>query len=228
MDDRWDDKEWFRSSTWDDSIAAAFEDRLRRARTWNRAQYLRIHGCHLAWQDDPVLRETGRKLFRRVVEEYGDSGQLQATWAMENLAEALSADGRMDEAETVTRELLHRRDADPTTWRGARVDLDLSLAEILLERGTPNALHEADQWLDRGEASVERSGMFRNLVLRHLVTRARVARARGDIVRSVRYASDALQVAEETEPSIPRHPDVGRPEVDEELLAELRTLHSGA
>ena len=193
----------------------------------SRAQYLRIQGCHLIGQDDPILRETGRTLFRRVIEEYGASDRLQATWATEDLAAALRADAQLDEAEAVTRELLSQRDADPTLWRGGRMDLDLSLAEMLLERGTPHALGEADEWLERSEASVERSAMFRNFVLRHLVTRARVARARGDIARSIGYASGALQVAAETKPSIPRHTDVGRPDATDELLAELRSLELG-
>ena len=220
----YDDTEWFRSSTWDESVATAFELKLRRARSASRAQYLRIQGEHLAAQAEPATRESGRLLFQRVVDEYGDSDRLQATWAAESLAQAYAADGYLGEAESATRDLLQRRDADPAAWRGGRTDLDLAMAEMLLLRGTPESLDEADYWLDRSEESVVRSAIFRNLVLRHFTARARVASARGDVRRARRYADAALGVAIETDPSIPRHPNVGRPNATSEQLDELRAI----
>lgn len=216
--------DWFRSSTWDESGAAAFEQRLRRARLTSRAQYIRIQGEHLADQADPAAREAARLLFQRVIDEYGDVDRLQATWAAESLAQALAADGYLSEAESATRDLLQRRDAQPAAWRGGRTDLDVAMAELLLLRGTPEALQEADYWLDRGEESVKRSAFFRNLVLRHLTARARVASARGDRHRARDYAAAALEVAAETDPSIPRHPDLGRPDATSEQLDELRAI----
>ena len=40
------DDSWFRKSTWDEKIAARFEEKLRRAR--RKEQYLRIQACCLA------------------------------------------------------------------------------------------------------------------------------------------------------------------------------------
>ena len=69
--------------------------------------------------------------------------------------------------------------------------------------------------------------MFRNLALRYYVARARVSKSlrRDDVTR---YAELALMIAAETTPSIPRHPDVGRPDATPELVAELKQLAGGS
>ena len=223
-----DDSDWFRSSRWDDSVAAAFEAKLRRARARSRPQYIRIQGVHLIAQADQSSRAAGRELLQRVIDEYGEEDALQSVWAAENLVDALVADDRLDEAEALTRELIARRDGDPTAWTGGRTDLDLALAEMLLHRGDPTNLREADERLDRSDESVEQASMFRNLVLRYLVARARVAHGLGDRERARQYADDALEVAAETTASLPRHPDVGRPEATRDLINELRRLSANA
>lgn len=65
-----DNREWYRSSTWDSEIEANFEARLRRARPDGRAQYIGIQAVHLLDSPDPSVREMGRGLLRRVIEEY--------------------------------------------------------------------------------------------------------------------------------------------------------------
>jgi hypothetical protein len=218
-----DDSDWYRSSTWNESVAAAFETKLRRARLSSRPQYVRIQGVHLIAQEDAATRQAGRELLQRVIDEYEDD-ELQSVWAAENLADALTADDLVEDAEALTRALIARRDRDPSGWRGGRTDLDLALAEILLSRGDADSLREADERLDQSGEEVQRASMFRNLVLRHLVARARVASGLGDRERAAHYAHDALEVAAETTPSLPRHPDLGRPDPNDDLISELRKL----
>lgn len=200
------------------------EKRLRRARATSRPQYVRIQGVHLTAQEDETTRAAGRGLLQRVIDDYREDDPLESVWAAENLADALTAEHLLDEAETLTRELITRRDHDPSAWRGGRTDLDLALAEMLLRRGDPDSLREADARLDRSDEEVEHASMFRNLVLRHLVARARVAEGRGDHERARDYATEALGVAAETTPSISRHPEVGRPDPTPDLINELRRL----
>ena len=47
---------------------------------------------------------------------------------------------------------------------------------------------------------------------------------RGNQTGAIAYAREALSVADETEPAIPRHPTLGQPDVLPELRAELRAL----
>lgn len=218
-----DDSDWYRSSTWNESVATAFETKLRRARAASRPQYVRIQGVHLVAQSDAATRQAGRELLQRVIDDYGED-QLQSVWAAENLADALTADDHDEDAEALTRDLIARRDRDPSGWLGGRTDLDLALAEILLSRGDADSLREADERLDQSGEEVQRASIFRNLVLRHLVARARVAARLGDSERARRYADDALEVAAETAPSLPRHPHVGRPDPTTDLITELRQL----
>ena len=224
MASKWDDEDWYRSSTWSPEIAEVFEARLKRARAWNRAQYLRIQGVHLAAQNDKALRGVGRELLQRVVDDYGENDRIEALTALENLGDSLAAEGANGQAEGAYREVLARMVSSSTGRSGTSHTTELSLAELLLARGDRASLEEADDLLDRGEEQVRQSAMFRNLVLQYFVIRARVAARRGDRADAADYARQALSIADETEPAMPRHPTLGRPEVPPELRSELSAL----
>lgn len=168
---RWDDTEWYRSSRWSDGVAAEFERRLRQARAYNRAQYVRIQGTHLLQQDDAGTRAVGRALMRRVIDEYGPTDP-DAWFAAHQLAESLRVDDSAAVAESALRDALAMavptgRETPPTTA--------LSLAEMLCERGDEDALEEATVLLDSVHEGIVEMALFRDLVLRYLVVRAHVA-----------------------------------------------------
>lgn len=222
MGDKYDDTEWFRSSRWTPAIAEAFEARLQRARPGNRQQYVRIQATHLIAQERLVVREGGRALLHRVA--YGeDPYDFESLTALEQLGDSLLADGELDEAETVLREVLLRTATLPTGRSGTSHTTELTLAELVLKRGGPDALAEADRLLDAVEPQVRQSAMFRNLVLRFLVCRARVAAAFGR-ADAADYARQALEIAAETTPSLPRHPDLVRPVASAKLRRELARI----
>lgn len=222
MGDKYDDTEWFRSSRWTPAIAEAFETRLQRARPDNRQQYVRIQATHLVAQDESAVREAGRVLLRRIA--YGDGPyDFESLTALEQLGSSLLADGKLDEAESVLREVLLRIETLPSGRSGTSHTTELTLAELALERGGPDALAEADRLLDIAEPHVQQSAMFRNLVLRFLVCRARVAAALGR-PEAGGYARQALEIASETTPSLPRHPDLGRPVASAKLRRELARI----
>ncbi|CAN7327563.1 hypothetical protein LJR045_001806 [Microbacterium sp. LjRoot45] len=224
MTPRDDDTEWFRSSTWNDQVAAAFEVKLRRARAGSRAQYLHIQGLHLVDQDDESAQTVGLALLRRVIDEHGASDPMRALWARQDLALSLVRRGRSDEAEPLLRDLLEDRHSNPDGWRGDYGVLELALAELLQHRGTADELEEAEAWLDLGEADIAASGFLRDLVLRFLVARARVARDRGDLDRAGVFAAEALAVGDESSPPLSRHPAVGRVELHADLRRELESI----
>lgn len=222
MGDKYDDADWFRSSRWSSAIAEDFEARLGRARPGNRQQYIRVQGTHLVAQDDPALREIGRALFRRAAYESGQF-DFEALMALEQLGDSLVADGHLDEAEPILREVLVLVAAAPTGRSGTSHVTGLALAELLQARGGADALTEADDLLDAAEPQVRQLTMFRNLALRFLVCRARVAAARG-LAQARDYARQALEVAAETEPSLPRQTNVGRPAASPKLRRELSAI----
>lgn len=225
---QWDDKDWFRSSTWNDEIAAEFERRLARARATSRAQYIRIQGSHLISQTSPELRAIGRELLARVVAEYGGEDDVHAKFATEQLAGSLAEEGRLDEAEAMyrrVRELISRSRIGASGTSGLA---GLALAELLIRKSDPASLSEAALLLDQDGPEIEQQGaLFRNTAIRYLIARARLARALGDSSAST-YAARALEIADETSPSLPRHPDLGRPNTtrDAERDELVAMLHS--
>lgn len=221
---RWDDTEWFRSSTWDEATAAEFERRLAHARPDSRPQYIRIQASHLVSQSDPALRLVGRDLLSRVIEEY-EGDDIQAKSAVEQLARSLAEEGRLDEAELMYRQV---RDVIARSAIGASGTTGLAglaLAELLIRKGDAASLAEAGELLDTDGPEIEEEGvLLRDRAIRYLIARTRLARGLGDPAAASGYASHALEVAAETTPTMPRHPDLGRPRMSDAERAELLAL----
>jgi len=216
-----DNREWYRSSTWDSEIEANFEARLRRARPDGRAQYIGIQAGHLLDSPDPSVREMGRILLRRVIEEYPDD--IEAKSATESLGHSLAREGRLDEAERALREALRLCAASPIGDSGTTGTPELHLAEVILSGGDLTRLDEVDDLLQAVEPAVEQQSFMRDVVFRFLLASARVAHLRHD-PDAQRLARTALSVAAETAPSLPRHPDVGRPSTTTVQVAELERI----
>ena len=66
--------DWFRSPDWSSEAQQDFEQRLRRARAYNRPQFLRIKGLALA---DAGEAEGARELWLRVLESTDKLAGLQ-------------------------------------------------------------------------------------------------------------------------------------------------------
>jgi hypothetical protein len=213
--------DWFRSPTWDAQIAANFEARLGRAHKERRAQYLRIQASHLLESPDPAVREMGRTLLRRVVAEYPDDFEVK--FATEQLGDSLAKEGRLEEAEHVLRETLRLCAASPTGTSGTSGTPELRLAEVILLRSDQSGLGEAADLLRAVEPDVRQQSIMRDAVFRFLLASARVAHRRGD-PSARELAQDALAVAAEAKPSLPRHRDVGRPSATPAEVAELHRI----
>jgi hypothetical protein len=224
---KWDDEDWFRSSIWGDEIADEFERRLGRARSTSRAQYIRIQGTHLIAQPDPELRDIGRQLLKRVIDEYGDGDDMDAKFAVEQLAGSLRDEGRIAEAEEMYRRVLEAIVQSKIGASGTSGLAGLSLAELLILKSDEASLLEASNLLEEEGPAIEQLGaLFRNAAFRYFVARARLARALGDASASA-YATRALEIADETEPSMPRHPDLGRPTASAAERDELAVIAVG-
>lgn len=98
----------------------------------------------------------------------------------------------------------------------------------ILDEEDESRYPEADELLDRARANGDT--LFRVWRFRYALYRARLAARRGQRDEAAAFAFGALwQVAEEEEgPLLPRHPDVGRVDTDQETLDELwRYAESG-
>lgn len=94
--------EWFRSPRWDAAERERFEAKLARARSANRAQYLRLKGLALSAASERTARFGARELERVLAS--GD--ELQAAMARADLARWLEQAALPREAANMYRECL--------------------------------------------------------------------------------------------------------------------------
>jgi aryl-alcohol dehydrogenase-like predicted oxidoreductase len=168
----------------------------------------------------------GRALFQRVIDEYSDTDPNEAKCASEQLAMSLLEDGYRDDAEAAFRRTLLLIAQSPIGRSYTTGLTYLSLAELLYSKGDRASQLEAWQLLDAVEESAVGQGrLFRDAAIRYLVARARVATALRDPA-AASFARAALEIADETTPSIPRHPTLGRPCASDELRFELTSIEA--
>lgn len=215
------DRDWFRSETWSSEIAAEFERRLGRARAFNRPQYLRIQATHLLESSSATNREVGRDLLRRVTAGYADD--LQTKMATEQLGVSLANDGRFGEAERALRETIRLCGESPNGRSGTTGTPELALAELILASGDSSRLPEVADLLRAVEPEVRQQSFMRNVVFRFLLASARLAFLMHE-PRARDLARNALEIAAETAPALPRHPTVGRVEAPDDDLEELKRI----
>src|SRR5712691_10625788 len=162
--------EWFRTSAWDAAARQDFERRLERSRAHTRPQYLRIKGLALI---EAGNEEAAMELFQRVLRDH--PGSLDCRMALETMAGLERKQGNPLIAERLYRDLLKRwPDLNATTGMA-----NVSLAELLLEKGGRDSAEEALQQL---QAALARPGgvtLNANLFRWH-VTLVRAAEAIGD------------------------------------------------
>ncbi|MCS5722891.1 hypothetical protein N1028_08055 [Herbiconiux sp. CPCC 203407] len=177
---------------------------------------------HLVRQDEEATRVAGQELFKRVIADYSGD-RLQVLSATEQLGITFADAGDPDQAANYLRQVLQLIAESVTGRSGTTGMTEVLLAGILIAKGHRADMQEAKTLLDAVKPEISRMRMFRDSVLRYLVAQARVAEALGD-VGAESFASDSLAVAAELEPSIPLHPDLGRPIASPKVREEMRRI----
>lgn len=211
--------EWFRATEWDDAVAAEFERRLKLARPAQHAEYLRIQASQLIASPDASTRQAGRVMLERVIREF--PYHYEAKFACEQLGTSFAEEGWLPEAEKAYRHTIVMCKQSSIGYSGGSGVPELFLAEVLLRIGD----RAVDAWelLEDVAPRVEAQNLLRGTVFRHRLASARAARDLGLPV-AADFARQAIDVAEESEPSLPRHPTLGRVDASTEDLAELRAI----
>lgn len=184
--------EWFRNADWNDEIAAAFEDRLRRAR--RKEQYLRIQAS--------TLRKTHPEVAIVLLDRYFMlPEQSDAAQAHVDKAGALLALGRVDEAILAYESALSREEAFPKLLTQAYVELPYLVATHEIESQYPRALHLLG--VHKGRI------MFPVDSFKWNAARALIAKAVGEPSLPYEYAKLALEAASLEHSGFQNHPDAG-------------------
>lgn len=207
-------EEWFRSSEWSIRAQEEFEQRLRRATSVNRSQYLRIKALALIGQGGSAEARGARELLVRMIETYPGSGDV--VMAHEHLGELDAREGRRSEAEAHFRAAMRL-----APERNTRGDAALRLPELLIEDDTDESRREAREVLDSIPPGFL---VFASQRFRFAVALARLAQAEGNNAEARRFAENALEEAERDAPDLPRHPTVGLVNADTAVIGELQKL----
>jgi hypothetical protein len=205
--------DWFRSPDWSTPARSDFEARLARARPYNRAQYMRIKGLALAEAGE---KQGARDLWGRVMESIEELAAGQQPSALEHLGDSYA-----HEDAALAENYYRRLVAEYPTLNGTSHTVEISLAELLIDKGDRANIEEAlaflNSFLERG------TSQFPSVLFRWHLALIRVAQATGDDETARRAARTALDLAGRG-PVFTRHKTVGVVQADRQTLKRLRKL----
>lgn len=206
--------DWFRSGEWDAAAQELFESKLARSRAM-RSQYLRIKGLGLKVAGHA---DAARTLLLRVLKDYPDNW-VDVRPTQELLGDMARDAGNLDEAITWYRHVLHDYDDRPrmSCTSGAT---HLSLAQIYLDQGDPQAALESLDYLPVGELGMN------DHIFRWNVLLADTCLALGELDEAKAAARRALVYLEAPD-QFSRHPGVGRAVADAALVGRLEAIQRG-
>ena len=197
---------------------ADFEARLARARAHNQPQYLRIKGSALIQADDPAAQAVGLDLLQRVLAEDTDS-VIDIPIAHDVLGDYYRRRGELDRAIDEYEAAIATATRGEVRSGGTGIE-ELDIAEVLIQRGAPGDYEAAERLLRSDQLVSQRH--FNRTIFRIHVARARLDAKLGRDPRDA--ANRALATASIADPQLPRHPDVGLVDADDETLSEMRVL----
>lgn len=206
------DRNWAQDPSFDPAAMRRFEERLARARPEKRPGYLRVKGATLLEAGDRKALEIAIELLRRVVDEH-DHG-IDVPWAHELLGIAYARQGDLASAEEHLGRCLQTSDEHRNGTSGVT---ELFLAEVLLSR---DRVQEAADLLH--DQDLRDRLLWDRHIYRYCVAAARVEDRLGGDPRP--WAEEALRRAEDDQPQLARHPDVGRARPEPAEIREMRRL----
>ncbi len=184
--------DWFRNADWNDSIAARFEAKLRRAR--KKQQYLRIQALALATTHPNVALALLERYFAL-------PNQFDHALAHCTRATALRAVGRLDEAVQAYEAALQREREFPNALTYAYLELPLLVASESL-----------DHLFDRALRLLEDNKGRVLFPLDHFMWHAAyalISAAKGEVMQATLHAAAALQASSIRDSGLQYHSAVG-------------------
>ncbi|HKN78115.1 MAG TPA: hypothetical protein VJW16_03030 [Lysobacter sp.] len=183
--------EWFRNTDWNEAIAAAFDQKLKRAR--DKKQYLRIQACTLAGSHPQIALQLLDRYFA-----LGDS--FDHAQAHVDRATAYLALGDMESAIHAYEAAVERESAFPNVRTGAALDL----AYLIAVNGIVGRFEQAMELLSGSEDGL----MFPVVRFKHHAARALML-ASSNPVDARAEARAALEAAALAHSGLRYHPTIG-------------------
>jgi tetratricopeptide (TPR) repeat protein len=206
-------EDWYRNTTWNPEIEAAFESKLRRAR--DKSQYLRIQAGILASRKPDIALQLLEKYF--AIGDHFDHAQAHLDRAKAHLAKSDIVEALKSFESALDLEKSH-----PNLLTYAYLDLPYLIATRRLSDRYAQALEVLDAGQDRLTFPVDR-------YLWH-GSRALILHDQGRSPEALVHAQIALEAASETQSGFRHHQQVGLvhntdDEFGERLNVVARALH---
>jgi tetratricopeptide (TPR) repeat protein len=199
-------RDWFRKESWSEADKADFFNRLRRAKPWNKSQYLLIQAGHLRRLGTEAECRAALDLIDLFFSQYPE--QLFKAPAYLARAECEIQIGRHIEALESFRQAFDMERSFPNSKTMA----SLSFALFVVRTGRTELFEEAIEVLDELWKS-----MFPIHEYQENAIRAIVAEHQGDHDRARHYAQKALNAASRTESIFRNHKKLGLVDLGAEL-----------
>ena len=190
--------DWFRRATWTDEDRVNFSARLKRARKYNRPQYLRIQAVHLA---EVGNHSAALELLHHFLQL--DDGSIDLAQAQLQRAESLLASGNEDDAIDAFRASLDAERARPNV----QTEAWLLYPWYIVETQKLQLYSEAHDVLQ--EFSKLRSPSFPVSDYRFHCVKAVLLAHDGDQPQAETHADQALTAADAKHSGYRYHPNLG-------------------
>jgi hypothetical protein len=185
-------QDWYRNAIWNDDIAAAFESKLRRARS--KEQYLRIQAC--------TLTESHPEIAHSLLDRYFElPNQFDAAQAHVDRANAFLARGKVHEAVSAYEGALVREAIFPNLRTQAYIELPYLVAT----RKIHSHYFRAQSLLDEHKERL----MFAVDHFKWNAAQALITHALGKFDMTHKFARAALDAASQEHSGFRYHPTVG-------------------
>lgn len=208
-------EDWYRNSTWNEEIRAAFFARLARSRSdGSKAQYLRIQALCLQEAGTADLYEVALTLLDEMLAKYPDA--IDAAGAMTQRGQCLEGLGRIDEAIAAYRDSMATQRARPYM----RDNVVLCFGELVVAAKRRELFDEA---LTNLQAFAE-GATFPEQKYRCARCQALIAERRGELDKAAEFAMTALAAAAAERSPFARHPHLGLVSAPAEEISRLARL----
>jgi tetratricopeptide (TPR) repeat protein len=192
--------DWFRKTSWSKEDEADFSARLKRSRSHNRAQYIRIQAITL-YETSPDFDDLAINLLDLVLRDYPDSADVVS--AFEWKGKCYERRGRVVDAINCYRLSVERMRQRPSWQTWAWLDMVWLIAR--------EAKHENynEAWNLIQEFAEKSSVRFPVVIYKLQGSKALILAAEGKAEMAAEAAREALSAAQEQVSGLPRHPTTG-------------------
>ena len=212
--------DWFRNTTWNNTIEADFEARLKRSRgAFHKAQYLRIQAGYLLDNSNKNIQLVGLKLMERLISDF-PTEDFSTVCGQEQLGDYYLKNGDCGKAEQYFR-IVTDNYKNRKSRSGTSAMADLKLAETILITNQSDKFEEAYN-ICKDYPLNELTFNSDKFYYAELV--AQLCNKMNKKEEAKEYAKTALEISTITEPQFTRHKKVGLVKLTDKQLRSLEQI----